>query len=413
MSKVESGAGCHDFLQSEGSLAVETFENCTQVLTETMELLSKTHDIFASYKIWFQNDKELCLLKGVSNSQMDNAIKNLKLCASQCHLAVESAAQAKRDIQDYSTFVDPSHQLPRTKSESVDSKAEHFQTEPVIRDLQCPAVHVPFTRAIYELACDELALNRVDFRKNVLSLFTGNPSMQIGNIVDRFCFIEIGLSILGSAGYALNVFFRQHMFSWWTLSFGSAICIPYLCVLWLSLQVDLLWLTFKRPYTYYIIFSMLMFYAAAIHRDFHSSNGLQFLLTTPNYVLMVLAISSMAVADAFPPHVRTVLLRYVSPILSIIFSFVAVTQRLPGAEEHAGYRTLAVFGVETWSNMDVSAKFSFALVLLFARPAIFAWRRPDRLAFLRGSELVMSCSADTVGQISSSRQHPPARYIIP
>ena len=149
----------------------------------------------------------------------------------------------------------------------------------------------------------------------------------------------------------------------------------------MSLQQQLARLILRKANTLYIFLAAILYVGSNAHRKYYEYEAFSFSCAVPGYILTVLFFFFMAMADASRERVRHITLRYCNPGACTIILYTALWLRLPGAEDNQGYRTLWILGVETMSNMDVTAKFGIVLLLLLARGSWSAWRHPKRLAF--------------------------------
>ena len=159
----------------------------------------------------------------------------------------------------------------------------------------------------------------------------------------------------------------------------------------IAMQRDLAKALVWQANTLYIVVSFLLYVGSLAHLTyFETRETWIFLCHFPTYIAICCSSFLVAMSDALPPVIRRVLMRFCNPGACLLFLIVAVTFRLPGADESKGLRTLWSIGAETVTNMDVTAKFSTVLLMLLARASWSSWRNPGQLALYQADASLFS-----------------------
>ena len=105
-------------------------------------------------------------------------------------------------------------------------------------------------------------------------------------------------------------------------------------------------------------------------------------VTVPICIDLLLFFPLIAMADALPPKVRLCVLRYLGPAVCGCTTIIALTLRLPAAENTPGLVVWSVMGTDTVTNLEALTYSSTVLTLLLAKGVLRAWILPDQLAFI-------------------------------
>ena len=170
----------------------------------------------------------------------------------------------------------------------------------------------------------------------------------------------------------------------WLLAFECltiSCLIPFIFILFASLQVDIAKKAVLQPATFWI-FIVSSANCAAIFSIKYSA-GRNLLLDWPMPVIGVLMSILVPLSDALPGKSRLYMLRYFALVTLVRLTRNAITIRLPAALDAPGRVTWMVLGNQTISNYDVQSAALPVLALLMIEGVFSAWRRPKRLAFLR------------------------------
>ena len=221
----------------------------------------------------------------------------------------------------------------------------------------------------------------IDFNEDMSLWMFGKPAGSLPEKLAKpasafFLLVTIPADVVGG-------FFAGAMWADILYAVGYGLLIPYFILLFMSLQQQLAGLILKKANTHYIFLATILYVGSIAHRDYYAYEAFSFACYVPGYILAVLCFFCMAMADASPERVRSIILCYCNPGACTLVLYAVLWMRLPGAEKSQGYRTLWVLGVETMSNMDMTGKFGLVLLLLLARGSWSAWRHPKRLAFYR------------------------------
>ena len=154
-----------------------------------------------------------------------------------------------------------------------------------------------------------------------------------------------------------------------------------------------------------MLISCLLYVAANAHRLYFEVPTFHFFCRFPAHFCIFGFCFVMALSDCLHPQRRLVINRYGTAMACALFLFVSLAFRLPGSKEKfTGIRTIVIFGAETWSNVDLSAKFSLVLCLRLMKASWSAWRFPTQLAFFHNS---ITCVVDVAESTNAadSQQH--------
>jgi hypothetical protein len=105
----------------------------------------------------------------------------------------------------------------------------------------------------------------------------------------------------------------------------------------------------------------------------------------PVYMVFMLFFPLVAMADAFPPAVRLVILRFIGPTALAAVGVVALMLRLPTAEGTPGKLVWTVMGTDTVTNLQVMTYSATVIAVLLAEGLLRAWVFPNELAFIGAS----------------------------
>ncbi len=153
-------------------------------------------------------------------------------------------------------------------------------------------------------------------------------------------------------------------------------------LLWYSsMQRQLVWMALKQPSTLWIIAITVVWVAAwaSLYSDgVHQSTW----VTVPICIDLLLFFPLIAMADALPPKLRLCVLRYLGPAVCGCTAIIALTLRLPAAENTPGLVVWSVMGTDTVTNLQALTYSSTVMTLLLTKGVLRAWILPDQLAFI-------------------------------
>jgi hypothetical protein len=160
------------------------------------------------------------------------------------------------------------------------------------------------------------------------------------------------------------------------VSFGVVV------LLYGSLQRELAWIAFKQPSTLWIIAMCGLWGAGFVSlHDFGIQRSTW--VTVPLHVTPMLFFPLVAMADAMPPAVRLLVLRFISLAVLGAVATVGVVLRLPTAEGTPGKLVWTVMGTDTVTNLQAITYSATVIAVLLTEGVLMAWLFPSELSFIK------------------------------
>jgi hypothetical protein len=185
----------------------------------------------------------------------------------------------------------------------------------------------------------------------------------------------------------------------WPLWLEVWVCMGWwssvaLLLLWYaSMQRQIAWMALTQFSTVWVIAMTVVFVTGLVSLwefGVHQSTW----VVLPVYIGCVLVFPLVSMADALPPTLRVLSLRFAGPFVLGCAVSVALVLRLPTAEATPGKILWTVMGTDTIGNLQAVTYSCTVMALLLAKGVLRAWVFPDRLAFIQMNVLV-AISADS------------------
>jgi hypothetical protein len=169
---------------------------------------------------------------------------------------------------------------------------------------------------------------------------------------------------------------------WLCVGYWLLICME---LLWYaSMQRELAWMTLKRFSTLWI-FAMTGVFVAGYVSLFEFGVHRSTWIGLPVYIACALLFPLIAMADALPPKLRLIILRFASPFALGCVGLTALVLRLPTAEGTPGKLVWTVMGTDTVTNLQALTYSATVMTVLLTKGVLRAWVFPDQLAFIETS----------------------------
>ena len=179
----------------------------------------------------------------------------------------------------------------------------------------------------------------------------------------------------------------------WPLWLEVWVCMGWwssvaLLLLWYaSMQRQIAWMALTQFSTVWVIAMTVVFVTGLVSLwefGVHQSTW----VVLPVYIGCVLVFPLVSMADALPPTLRVLALRFAGPFVLGCAVSVALVLRLPTAEATPGKILWTVMGTDTIGNLQAVTYSCTVMALLLAKGVLRAWVFPDTLAFIQMNVLV-------------------------
>jgi hypothetical protein len=192
-----------------------------------------------------------------------------------------------------------------------------------------------------------------------------------------------------------------HCAGWW-------LTLGVLLLWYASLQRELAWMALKQFSTMWVIAMtgvLVAGWVSLYEFGVHKSTW----VSLPVYLAVALIFPLIALADALPPKLRLLGLRFLGPFGLGSMAAVSLGLRLPTAEDTPGKLVWTVMGTDTVTNMQALTYSATVMTVLLAKGVFRAWVFPNQLAFVQASLCVAELAAHTS---ASYRPGPHAALVM-